>query len=181
MTPEGLPASLTRAHTHTPFVINLTKSEFWTVYFVSLSPSLSVCTNSIHDIAIPRFPKSTSQAHICHTHNALPWQPLPILYSRYWIHECARAHTHTFSQMRAALYTILFGKCQGDFNPLNDTRVGLQWNLCRNQSKTDQCLICRCQAVTALIHRKSPPTENTFVPPSCPGVYSLSIIQHHII
>lgn len=171
----------THTHTHAHRIQNCILSlPLPRLLFECKCTCASACTNSIHDNAIPRFPKSTSQPHtIGYYGNCCPYCTRAI--------ECmgmrARTHTHTFSlsQTRAALYTILVGKCQWDFNPLNATRAGLQWKLCRSQSKTHQRLICCRGAVTALIHRKSPPTEHTFVPPSCPGVYSLSIIQHHII
>lgn len=90
----------------------------------------------------------------------------------------APPHTHmqsdTFSHKRAALYTSLAWKCQRDFNPLNDTPAGLQWNLRRNQSKTDQCLICRPRAVAALIHR-NPPSWKHF----CSSIMSWGVFTRY--
>lgn len=135
--------------------------------------STRMCVCVFCDITIPRFPKSTSQtkqwvtmATAAHTVLTLlnAWAPPP--------------HTHmqsdTFSHKRAALYTSLAWKCQRDFNPLNDTPAGLQWNLRRNQSKTDQCLICRPRAVAALIHR-NPPSWKHF----CSSIMSWGVFTRY--
>lgn len=106
--------------------------------------------------------------HLCtDTHIVLLWQQLPILYT----------HTDTPSHMKVARCSAksCLRMSMSFYPPKQNSRwPTVKLNLCRNQSKTEQCFICSHWAVAAhKIH-----AEHTFILPSCPGVHSHSIIQY---